>query len=51
MTSEPGVMVRLLHWLGWPRRAGRCFAVSCGYEEPHGHGFACGRTCGVCGGR
>jgi len=27
-----------------------CHETSCGYMEPHKHGFACDKTCGVCHG-
>lgn len=40
----PGVVHKLM-----PTAEVDCHDESCGYQEPHRHGFACGRTCRGCG--
>lgn len=42
----PGLLHKIM-----PEASKDCFDGACGYEEPHRHGFACDKSCEVCGGR
>ena len=48
--GEPECAPGLLHRV-MPVVSEGCLGATCGYPEPHRHGFACDKSCEVCGGR